>query len=169
MGKFDAIVYGIDSDGNKHQIKYYNHLQDYEKFALGDNPDIEEAKNISLDSETIKQIKDDIKGFPKYQKRGFESFKKEVRERYKITPKQLEDILHRELTESKEDIRETIKLNILNKNQAGGLGGCRIKWNYENCKEEASKYPNRTTFCKYKRKAYNKCLTEGWLDEFFTK
>ena len=109
MGKFDAIVYGIDSDGNKHQIKYYNHLQDYEKFALGDNPDIEEAKNISLDSETIKQIKDDIKGFPKYQKRGFESFKKEVRERYKITPKQLEDILHRELTESKEDIRETIK------------------------------------------------------------
>ena len=40
MGKFDAIVYGIDSDGNKHQIKYYNHLQDYEKFALGDNPDI---------------------------------------------------------------------------------------------------------------------------------
>jgi hypothetical protein len=42
MGKFDAIVYGIDSDGKKHQIKYYNHLQDYEKFALGDNPDVKE-------------------------------------------------------------------------------------------------------------------------------
>jgi len=42
MGKFDAIVYGIDSDGKKHQIKYYNHLQDYEKFALGNNPDIKE-------------------------------------------------------------------------------------------------------------------------------
>jgi hypothetical protein len=42
MGKFDAIVYGIDSDGKKHQIKYYNHLQDYEKFALGNNPDVKE-------------------------------------------------------------------------------------------------------------------------------
>jgi hypothetical protein len=100
MGKFDAIVYGIDSDGKKHQIKYYNHLQDYEKFALGDNPDIKEAKNTSLDSETIKQIKDDIKGFPKYQKRGYESFKKEVREKYNITPKQLEDILHGDLKEN---------------------------------------------------------------------
>ena len=42
LGKFDAIVYGIDSDGKKHQIKYYNHLQDYEKFALGNNPDVKE-------------------------------------------------------------------------------------------------------------------------------
>jgi hypothetical protein len=63
--------------------------------------ELDEAKNTSLDSETIKQIKDDIDGFPKYQKRGFESFKKEVRERYKITPKQLEDILHGDLTEAK--------------------------------------------------------------------
>ncbi len=101
MGKFDAIVYGIDADGNKHQIKSYNDLQNYEEFALGDNPDfVKEAKNTSLDSKTIKQIKDDIKGFPKYQKRGFESFKKEVRERYKITPKQLEDILHGDLKEN---------------------------------------------------------------------
>ena len=30
-------------------------------------------------------------------KRGYESFKKEVREKYKITPKQLEDILHGDL------------------------------------------------------------------------
>ena len=64
--------------------------------------ELDEAKNTSLDSETIKQIKDDINGFPKYQKRGFESFKKEVRERYKITPKQLEDILHGDLTEAKD-------------------------------------------------------------------
>ena len=63
--------------------------------------EIDEAKNTSLDSETIKQIKDDIKGFPKYQRRGYESFKKEVRERYKITPKQLEDILSGDLTEAK--------------------------------------------------------------------
>ncbi len=81
------------------KIKYYNDLQNYEEFALGDNPDIKEAKNTSLDSKTIQQIKDDIKGFPKYQKRGYESFKKEVREKYKITPKQLEDILHGDLNE----------------------------------------------------------------------
>jgi len=63
---------------------------------------LDETKNTSLDSETIKQIKNDIDGFPKYQKRGFESFKKEVRERYKITPKQLEDIIHGDLTEAKD-------------------------------------------------------------------
>lgn len=57
---------------------------------------------------------------------------------------------------------------ILNKGKAGGLGGGRIKWNYETCKEEASKYPNKTFFCKSKRKAYDKCLKEGWLNEFFT-
>jgi len=47
MGKFDAIVYGIDTDGKKHQIKYYNDLQNYEKFALGNNPDIKE--NVAPD------------------------------------------------------------------------------------------------------------------------
>ena len=47
MGKFDAIVYGIDADGKKHQIKYYNDLQNYEKFALGNNPDIKE--NVAPD------------------------------------------------------------------------------------------------------------------------
>ena len=64
---------------------------------------LSEAKNTSLDSETIKQIKNDIDGFPKYQKRGFESFKKEVCQRYKITSKQLEDIIHGDLTEAKND------------------------------------------------------------------
>lgn len=58
---------------------------------------------------------------------------------------------------------------ILNKSEAGGLGGGRIKWNYKTCKEEASKYTNRTIFCKYKRRAYDKCLKEGWLDKFFKK
>jgi hypothetical protein len=59
--------------------------------------------------------------------------------------------------------------NILNKIKAGGLGGNLIKWNYETCKEEASKYSNRTTFCKNKRKAYDKCVREGWINEFFKK
>jgi hypothetical protein len=49
MGKFDAIVYGIDADGKKHQIKYYNDLQNYEKFALGDNPNIKEGMGGELD------------------------------------------------------------------------------------------------------------------------
>jgi hypothetical protein len=81
-----------------------NSFNDFQRvYVDGADNNLEEAKNTSLDSKTIQQIKDDIKGFPKYQKRGFESFKKEVRERYKITPKQLEDILHGELTESKEE------------------------------------------------------------------
>jgi predicted GIY-YIG superfamily endonuclease len=57
--------------------------------------------------------------------------------------------------------------NILNRNDAGGLGGGRIKWNYETCKIEASKYSNRTIFGKLKRRAYDKCIKEDWLDEFF--
>ncbi len=56
-----------------------------------------DGSKTTLDSETIKQIKDDVRSFPKYQKRGFESFKNEVRKRYKITPKQLEDILSGDL------------------------------------------------------------------------
>lgn len=57
--------------------------------------------------------------------------------------------------------------NILNRNDAGGLGGGRVKWNYETCKIEASKYSNRTIFGKLKRRAYDKCIKEGWLDQFF--
>ena len=59
--------------------------------------------------------------------------------------------------------------NILNIVKAGGLGGSRIKWNYESCKEESSKYKNRTDFCRYKRKAYDLCVRNGWIDEFFEK
>ena len=57
--------------------------------------------------------------------------------------------------------------NILNKNEPGGLGGGKIKWNYETCKLEASKYSSRTIFCKLKRRAYVKCLKEGWLADFY--
>lgn len=62
-----------------------------------------------------------------------------------------------------------IGFTILNKIKAGGLGGNLIKWDYETCKEEASKYTNRTNFCRYKRRAYDKCVREGWVDEFFKK
>ena len=80
---------------------YYEIEDDIKQYDQQLAEGLDEAKNTPLDSETIKQIKDDIKGFPKYQKRGYESFKKEVRERYKITPKQLEDILSGDLTEAK--------------------------------------------------------------------
>ena len=62
-----------------------------------------------------------------------------------------------------------IGFTILNKIKAGGLGGNLIKWDYVTCKEEASKYTNRTNFCRYKRRAYDKCVREGWIDEFFKK
>ena len=84
----------------------YSSLEDFSE-VMDDvkqyDQQLSEAKNTSLDSETIKQIKNDIDGFPKYQKRGFESFKKEVCQRYKITSKQLEDIIHGDLTEAKND------------------------------------------------------------------
>jgi hypothetical protein len=56
MGKFDAIVYGIDTDGKKHQIKYYNDLQNYEKFALGDNPNIKEGMGGQIDEPYFIQV-----------------------------------------------------------------------------------------------------------------
>jgi hypothetical protein len=56
MGKFDAIVYGIDSDGKKHQIKYYNDLQNYEKFALGDNPNIKEGMGGEIDEKYFVKV-----------------------------------------------------------------------------------------------------------------
>jgi predicted GIY-YIG superfamily endonuclease len=59
--------------------------------------------------------------------------------------------------------------NILNKSEAGGLGGGKIKWTYENCKIEASNYSNRSRFSECKRRAYDKCIKEGWLDDFYPK
>jgi len=56
MGKFDAIIYGIDSDGKKHQIKYYNDLQNYEKFALGDNPNIKEGMGGEIDEKYFVKV-----------------------------------------------------------------------------------------------------------------
>jgi hypothetical protein len=56
MGKFDAIVYGIDTDGKKHQIKYYNDLQNYEKFALGDNPNIKEGMGGEIDEKYFVKV-----------------------------------------------------------------------------------------------------------------
>ena len=44
------------------------------------------------------------------------------------------------------------------------------KWDYDSCKEEASKYDSRREFKKNgKGRVYNVCCENGWLDEFFPK
>ena len=65
--------------------------------------------------------------------------------------------------------RYSPEFNILNKSEAGGLGGGKIKWTYESCKTEASNYSNRSRFSECKRRAYDKCIKEGWLDDFYPK
>lgn len=76
------------------------------KYKSSGYGNLKESKT-QLDPKIIQQIIDDIKGFPKYQTRGFESFKKEVRQRYLITPKQLEDILSGDLKENR-DINDPV-------------------------------------------------------------
>lgn len=56
---------------------------------------------------------------------------------------------------------------ILNKKEGGGFGGGYRKWNYNSCKEEASKYETKTQFMISKRKAYELSKKENWLVEFF--
>lgn len=40
-------------------------------------------------------------------------------------------------------------------------------WTYENCKDEANKYPNRGQFQKGSMGAYLKAWKKGWLNDFF--
>jgi len=62
-----------------------------------------------------------------------------------------------------------IGYNVLNKNKAGGLGGGKIKWTYDECRKESLKYKNRREFSAKKRRAYDKCKKEGWLEYFFNR
>jgi len=57
--------------------------------------------------------------------------------------------------------------NILNRNDAGGLGGGKIKWTYENCKKISVEYKNRHEFKIKLGRAYEMCRKNCWLDEFF--
>ena len=41
------------------------------------------------------------------------------------------------------------------------------EWDYESCKKEAMKYPNRNEFGKRSHGAYKRSLQEGWLDDFY--
>lgn len=62
---------------------------------------------------------------------------------------------------------------IINKSKTGekssSLGGNYIIWNYDKCKEEASKYKTRTDFEKNSSGAYSAAFKYGWLDDFFGK
>lgn len=40
-------------------------------------------------------------------------------------------------------------------------------WDYESCKKEAMKYPNRNEFGKHSHGAYTQARTQGWLDDFY--
>lgn len=50
-------------------------------------------------------------------------------------------------------------------------GGNRFKqkWTKEKCREEALKYKSRSEFINRNKNAYNACLRNRWLDEFYPK
>ena len=43
----------------------------------------------------------------------------------------------------------------------------RIRWTYERCKEEASKYSHKSEMKEKNQSAYNVCVRYGWINEFF--
>lgn len=60
--------------------------------------------------------------------------------------------------------------NALNKGAVGknrGSLGATLKWTYEKCKEEASKYKSRQDFRNHNQSAHNAARREGWIQEFF--
>lgn len=58
--------------------------------------------------------------------------------------------------------------NIINVAKTGSVGGIASgKWSYEACKQEASKYKNRSEFRKQNGSAYEKSRLRGWLDDYF--
>lgn len=99
-------------------------------------------------------------------------------EREKINPpypKMLEENLNVDNVQEREDYwLNFYKDNgwlILNRSKTGkktgSLGGMRIIWNYETCKEEAAKYESRVAFEKGTSRAYQVSRKNGWMDEFF--
>ena len=60
--------------------------------------------------------------------------------------------------------------NALNKGAVGknrSSLGATLKWTYEKCKEEASKYKSKQEFRNHNQGAYNAAYREKWLNEFF--
>ena len=59
----------------------------------------------------------------------------------------------------------TINKAVVGKNK--GSLGATLKWIYEKCKEEASKYKSKQDFRNHNQGAYNAAYREKWLNEFF--
>ena len=86
----------------------------------------------------------------------------------------LEDKLTAEQSQDREDYWKNFYIEkgmrCLNKGVTGigkGSLGATIRWNYEACKEETSKYSSRQELRKYNQSVYNSCLKNGWLEDFF--
>lgn len=56
---------------------------------------------------------------------------------------------------------------ILNKVKTGSIGGNKIKWDYNTCKEEALKYDTLLEMRKYSKKALDIIYKNKWNDELF--
>jgi len=61
-------------------------------------------------------------------------------------------------------------LRCLNKAITGvgkGSLGATLRWDYDSCKKEASKYVSRQKLRESNQSVYNACLKNGWLEDFF--
>lgn len=91
-------------------------------------------------------------------------------------PKVLEEKLTAVESQEKEDYWKRFYIekgwNALNKAVTGvnkGSLGAALKWTYDACKDEASKYKSRAEFRRFNQSAYNSCVKNEWIDEFFEK
>lgn len=90
------------------------------------------------------------------------------------TPIILEENLTAEQSQDREDYWKNLYIErgmtCLNKATTGigkGSLGANIKWDYNSCKLESSKYSSRQEMRNNNQSVYNACLKNGWLAEFF--
>jgi len=90
------------------------------------------------------------------------------------TPIILEENLTAEQSQDREDYWKKFYIEkgmvCLNKAITGvgkGSLGANIKWDYNVCKKESSKYVSRQEMRNVNQSLYNACLKNGWLTEFF--
>jgi predicted GIY-YIG superfamily endonuclease len=86
----------------------------------------------------------------------------------------LEENLTAEQSQDREDYWKNLYIEkgmtCLNKATTGigkGSLGANIKWDYNSCKLESSKYSSRQEMRNNNQSVYNACLKNGWLTEFF--
>lgn len=89
-------------------------------------------------------------------------------------PKILEDNLTAIESQEREDFWKKKYLEdgwkTINKGATGagkGSLGATVKWTYDTCKEEASKYGSREELKRNCQGCYHACMKNGWLYEFF--